>query len=114
MKAVKFILALAILFITAMYYNLVSFSKGIAKEIDDDDIFKIVLKTEKVESVKFGEDYYVFFITEDAIYVEEADADDDYKLLNATSDIKEKSIIPGIAVIGAAVLVLMFVGKNKK
>ena len=114
MKAVKFIIALAILFVTAMYYNVFSFSRGFVQEAEDEDIMKIILETEKVESVKFGEDYYVFFITDDAVYVEEADADDEYKAIDAALKIKEKSIIPGIAGVGAAVLVLIFVGRKKK
>ena len=114
MKAVKFILALVILAITTMYYNVFSFSRGFIQEAEDEDIMKILTQTEKVESVKVGDEYYVFFITDDAVYVEEADADDEYKVLDTMLKIKEKSIVPGIAGVGAAVLVLIFVGRKKK
>ena len=112
MKAVKFILAIAILFITAMYYNVVSFNRGILQEFDDDEI-TLKHPIEKVESVKLGDDYYVFFLTDNGAYYEDLDADE-YKLLDAFTDIKEKSIVPGLVGVGAAVLVLIFVGRKKK
>ena len=39
---------------------------------------------------------------------------DEYKVLDTMLKIKEKSIVPGIAGVGAAVLVLIFVGRKKK
>lgn len=113
MKALKFILAVAILFITAMYYNIVSFDRGIVQGTEDEDATAILAKLDKIESVKVGDTYYVFYLTDDEAFIEKA-TEDEYKVLDTFVEIKEKSIVPGIVGLGAAIVVLIFVGNKKK
>ena len=111
MKLVKFLLVIAILFITAMYYNIYSFDRGLVKDTEDADI-SLIFTIKDMESVKIGDEYYVFYLTDDAAYVEDVD-EDDYKAFSALFDVKEKSIIPGVAAVGASLAILLFV-KGKR
>lgn len=107
MRLIKFLLVIAILFITAMYYNIFSFDRGLVKDTKGEDT-SIIFTIEDMESVKVGNNYYVFYLTEENAYVEKV-KEDDYKILNAIVDIEEKSIIPGVAAAGACLAILLFV-----
>ena len=112
MKVLKFLLAIAILFVTAMYYNVFSFDRGFVQSTKDKDE-SLLLTIKEIESVKLGDTYYVFYLADDDAYLEKID-EDDYKIIDAFIEIDEKSIVPGVIGIVGAVVVLIFVGNKKK
>ena len=95
-----------------MYYNVVSFNRGIIQEFETDEI-SIKHPIEDVESIKIGDDYYVFYLTDNGAYYDDLD-ENEYKLLDAFYDVKEKSIVPGVIGVVVAIVVLIFVGNKKK
>jgi len=107
MRLIKFLLVIAILFITAMYYNVFTFDRGLVKDAKDAGTSDIA-SLKDVESVKLGDKYYVFYLTEDDTFVEKF-SEDDYKIMDAIMDIEEKSIVPGVAAVGASLAILIFV-----